>query len=267
MSGEKRTYLVEGDLSFPHLYRALAKRWYWLPLAVMLGGLVGLALSLTLSPVYRATASLGIAVDYGRTHPLNPAAERAALLQAQELVLADGTLFGVIDEIPDGTLNRLGISHPADLRPHLRVDRFENRWDLSVSLGRPADAAEVANRWAAVAVDRLEHAVEHAIRARELQSRIYELGCGLEIAESTGEAVWRCEEGDPGETEDLSEQLVQAVQASHGVLPGLSFAQLRQATPPGDPIYRGRTSLLLGGAMLGLAAGLLLMILWPVSRP
>lgn len=267
MSEETHTHLIEQDISFPRLYQALTKRWFWLPVAVILGGLIGLAVSLTLSPVYRATASLGIAVDYGRTHRLDPATERAALLQAQELILADETLSGVIAETPAGTLDRAGISQPSDLRPRLRLDRFENRWDLSVSFNRPEEASEVANLWAEVAVERLQVAVEHAVRARELQTRIYELGCSLEVAESTGRAIWRCEENEPAGSEDIPTRLVEEVRASHGILPGLSFAQLREATPPSDPIYRGRTALLLGGAVLGLAAGLLLIILWPVSRP
>lgn len=265
MSDHRPRILIQEDLNFQRVYRVLAQRWFWLPLAVVTGGLVGLVASFALSSAYRATASLGIAIDYSRTHPLDPAAERSALLQAQELLLADETLSEVIDRAPGEVLERSEISHPSELRSRIRLDRFENRWELSVSARRSVDAAVLANTWAQVGIERLRSALEHAVRARELQTRVYELGCDLEAFEGGEWALWRCEAGDPAEAEGLPEQLLEEVRASHGVLPGLTFAQLREAAPPGEPIYRGRTAMLLGGVLLGLAAGLLLMILWPVA--
>lgn len=263
---ERRTrYLLQEDLSFPKLYRTLAGRWLWLPLAIIAGGIVGMAVGFLLPGSYRASASLGIALDYGRTHPLNEAAERVALLQVQGVLLSDDTLADALRALPDEVLNRTGISEPDELRSAVRLDRFENRWELSGEAARPADAAALANAWAEAGVANLRAAVEHAVRARELQSQIHELGCSLQLSESTGEAVWRCELGEALPADDLPAELVEEAQASYGVPAGLSFALLREATPPSTPIYGGREGLVLGGALSGLAIGFLFVILWPVA--
>lgn len=263
MSERRSTSLLRRDVQFPELYRALAARWFWLPLAIIIGGLIAMTVAFFLPTSYRATASLGIAIDYGRTHSLDEAAERVALLQVQGVLLSDDTLEEAIQEVPAEVLERAGVSGPADLRTAVRLDRFENRWDLSADAPDPQDAAVLANRWAEAGVVNLRQAVEHAVRARALQSQIYELDCGLKPAEATGEAVWRCELGQGDAGQELPDALVREVQASHGVPPGLSFALLRRATPPADPLYGRVQWLVLGGALVGLALGLILMLLVP----
>ncbi|NIV29136.1 MAG: hypothetical protein GWN58_06380, partial [Anaerolineae bacterium] len=141
------------------------------------------------------------------------------------------------------------------------LDRYEGRWDLSARSERPAEAAALANAWLNASVTALERAVEHALRVQELQRSMYELGCALEESADGSQVLWGCVVGDPEEGDDLPEVLVDEIERSKGVIPGLTFAALRQANAPTEPLYRGRTWLLLGGLLAGLAVGLFLVVL------
>lgn len=255
---------IQEEISLPRLYRTLSRRWWWLPAAIFLGGVLGLALSFVLKAQFRATASLGVGIDLTRSLPLNRAAERAAMLRAQGLALADQTLQDAIDRLPASLVARNGIEGPADLRARVRLDQYEGRWDLSVRSSDPVDAAEMANEWARSVVENLKAAQVHAVRAQEIQGVLYGVGCELVSVNDTGRTAWQCgaQEDPPG---DLAEELVEEVRASKGILPALTYALLREANPPEQPVYRGRLALLAGGALVGVALALALAFAVPES--
>lgn len=252
--------LIARDLSFRRAYLVLASRWHWMVAIAVLGGLIGLLVSFALPAEYRATASLGVGIDYGRSAPLGGGAERIAYLQVQELLLSDETLTAVIEQLEPEVLARNDIEAPADLRSRMRIDRFEGRWDLSARAQLPRGAAQMVNAWLEVSVRSLREAVGHAIRAGELQAAIYELGCELTPEEDGGVPLWRCRTGDPESVDQIAQQLVEEIERSRGVLPALTFAALREAPVPEKPLYRGRSWMLLGGVLAGFAVGLGLVI-------
>jgi hypothetical protein len=85
----------------------------------------------------------------------------------------------------------------------------------------------------------------------------------LEAAEGSQQPVFQCLHGETEQAVELQQSLVEAVQKSQGLLPALTFAQLRQASVSDEPVYRGRSWLVLGGLMIGLALGLALILAAP----
>lgn len=259
--------LIERDLTLQQVYRVLAARWHWVAAITFLGGLIALLLGLALPAEYRATASLGVGIDYDRSVPLSAEPERIALLQVQELLLADETLSAVVEELDGDVRERNGIEVAADLRHRLRIDRYEGRWDLSARAVQPYDSAQIANAWLEASVLSLQQSLKHAIRAGELQRAIYELGCELAVTGDGEQVGWHCKLGGEEAAESLSVELVEEIERSHGILPSLSFASLRQASPPSRPVYRGRSWMLLGGVMAGLALGIGLVLYGAPAAP
>jgi hypothetical protein len=145
----------------------------------------------------------------------------------------------------------------ADLRQDLRLARRSDGWELLVYSDDPESAVELANAWADAALKRIKVALEHAIRAGELQSALYVASCSLEPAPLPQEgALWVCASADPPQDAGgLPEALVREVSLSQGILPAFTYSLQRQATLPGRPVAWGRADLALAGVGLGLVLG------------
>jgi uncharacterized protein involved in exopolysaccharide biosynthesis len=248
-------WLLSGDLSFNELYHALASRWTWLVITMLAGALAGWLSSFVIPPQYRSTASLGVGIDYGRTLPLDDQSERESWLRVQEFLLSDGVLQAAIDRSgPDARLSELAPS-PGDLRELIRLDRFEGRWDLTVETPDAEASAAAANAWASAAVEGLQTAVGHAIKAAELQTALYDASCRLTYVSDLDSAAWICQSGSSEEVGQIEDALLEEIRQSKGVLPALTFAVLRQAEPDPKPVRGGLLWLILGGLVAGAALG------------
>jgi len=245
--------LPEGNDSRDVLLR-LIRRWPWLLAAVCLGGLLGLGISGRLSPVYEAVAVVGMGVDYGRTLPLDDDAMRHALERARVVFLADETL--------EAALQASGQSgdkyHSADeLRDALRLSQIDGGWELGVRSGSAEEAARLANVWAAVSLESLQAAAEHAWRAADLQSKWYTAGCELmPAATPSGTSAWACAVSEQYDPEEALTQIEREAVLSRGILPSMSFAALQEAARPATALTSSRTLCILSGLLVGIVAGL-----------
>ncbi len=238
------------------LFQRLQRSWRFLLLMVVAGGLVGGALNALLPRQYRSEAVLNIGVDYGRSLPLEPEAERHALHRVRELLLADDTLSVALLKLQESSAPDPGIQDVAAFRQRLLLADVGSRWSLYATAGSPETAAAMANAWAESALSSLDVSIRHAVRAAEIQQAIFELGCRL-IAADSGQAVWECLEPDgSSSSEPLTGALITEANLSRGILPSLSYSLARQAQPPTDPIVQGRGAMILGGLLTGLFLGL-----------
>jgi hypothetical protein len=258
--------MLTSELAFADLYVHLRRRWPWLVIAIVAGGIVGAILGQLLPTRMRATASLGVGVDYGRSQPLSAELERLALLHVQELILEDATLARALALAGAGTDDET-IPSPADLRSSIRLDRYENRWDLIVHARSSARAEALAEAWSSAALEGLEEAMVHALRAQELQARLYGLGCRLERIGDQGEVRWQCLAAD-GEVAqaDLPQALVEEIQRSRGILPALTFGRLRSGAGSAETTRQATPLLALAGAVAG-GSWMLIALLWLGSPP
>lgn len=255
--------MIRDDVEFQQLYATSRRRWPVLLLSFLLGGILGLVSSLLLTPMYRSTASLGVGIDYSRALPLSRANEDKALLQVQNLILSDEVFEAAIGLVTDEALRREGISEVPDLRPLVRLERFDGRWDLSVTARDPGHAAELASAWAQASEQALASALEHALLVQEMQSELFEISCARVTLEETGEQVWDCSGSEVPQESSLPPRWIDEIEASRGIIPALTFSRLVGPSIPTQSARAGRPLMVVGGLVLGGIAGVLLLILGP----
>jgi hypothetical protein len=242
----------------------LIRRWPWVLLAIIVGGLLGLGAAGLLPPLYEAVAVVGVGVDYGRTLPLDDEALRHAFDRAREVFLADETLEAVwaaeAPAAPAATAN--------EVRDSLRLSEIGGGWELGVRAASPEAGSRLANAWALTSVEALQSAAVHAWRAADLQSKWYITGCELQPAAAPPlPAAWACtaapEEYDP---EQALSEIEQEAVLSRGILPSMSFSMLQEADLPGDPLAGSRGMSVLAGLLSGAVVGVMAALTWRVRR-
>ncbi len=242
----------------PRFYAAqLVRRWLAIFALAVLGAVVGWGVSALRSPLYAATAVLGIGIDYGRVLPLDDRAEKVAMDRVRALLLADETL-----ETALASLRAADTPTPAsasDMRQQIRLEDMRSEWHLTAYSHSPDAAAAMANAWASSALEALHQAAWHAWRAAELQGVLYGLGCALEPSPSSAaQSVWTCQMGQPEpDAEEVLGLLLEETRLSRGVLPCLSYSLLREAEAPDAPVIGGRGWLILAGLACGGLTGIL----------
>lgn len=241
---------MDDDFDLALAYARILRRWPWVSLAAVAGGILGLLASFAQAPRYRSSAVIEIAVDYNRTAPAREVTVEQAFDRVRSLLLADETLEGAIR-----LSGAAGIDVP-EVRSRIRLAHRPNGWELIVDGQDPAQAAALAEAWANVAMARLEEAMGHALRAAELQWALYQASCQLVADEAARQALWVCQsdvvEGDPA---TLAASLLAEASLSHGILPVFTYSVAQHAAVPRSPMVWDRGWLILAGAMAGMISG------------
>jgi uncharacterized protein involved in exopolysaccharide biosynthesis len=241
------------------LYQATLQHWWILFLGVVLGGLAGLTATYFTDPLYEASASILISIDFNRASIRDDFTIYQANDRVRELLLSDETLQGSIDRLGVDSTNDL-FNSPAEFRDHLRIAQHPASFELFFYAHEPKLAAEGANAWAQAGIASIEQAYLYAVRAVEYQSALYEANCTLELRTVGTEErpIWVCNSDDLGiNAEDLPDLLLDEVMGSRGILPIYSFALGQEATAPQKPILWSRTEFILAGIGLGTVLGFL----------
>lgn len=255
--------MIEATVDSRDLLIRLLRRWPWVFLAGVLGGLLGLGLSRILPPVYEAVAVVGVGVDPGRSLPMDAETLRLALDRVREVFLADTTLEAV--RLGAGEDVAAELTTPNQLRETLRLSEIDAGWELGVRSPIPDRAATLANLWSETSVQALQEAERHAWTAADLQAKWYIVGCRLvPVPDQPAAAQWECKERpeDYDPEQALSEIQSEAV-LSRGVLPSMSFASLQRAEPPASPLTTSRALLGMAGCVAGLLGGVVAAMSWP----
>ena len=247
--------MIEATVDSRDLLVRLLRRWPWIFLAGVLGGLLGVGLSRIMPPVYEAVAVVGVGVDPGRALPMDDQTRRLARDRVREVFLADASLEAVRVGAGEDVASEFATVN--QLRDTLRLSEIDAGWELGVRSPFPNRAARLANLWSEVSVQALLEAGRHAWTAAELQAKWYIVGCRLvQSPDEPATALWECkerpEEYDP---EEALNRIQSEAVLSLGVLPSMSFAVLQQADLPVSPLTSSRAVLGLAGALAGVLAG------------
>ncbi|MGH2606029.1 MAG: hypothetical protein ACRDG5_05510 [Anaerolineales bacterium] len=252
---------MDEDLNLANTYRRMLRRWPWISLGTVVGGILGLVASLGRVPVYQSSATIEINVDYNRTAPMSDLTLEQALDNVRVLLLADETLERAIRlagfEEPIG---------PSEMRSRIRLAHRLDGWELLVNGEDPGKTAALANAWAEVALSRLGEATTHALRAAEWQGALYHASCQLVPDEAAERPVWVCRSDEPeGDPERIPSALLAEASMSHGILPIFTYSLAQRASIPARPVLWDRGTLVLGGAVAGGGSALAWVILdpWP----
>jgi len=243
----------------------LVRKWWILAIGGIVGGLLGLLLGGLRQPIYQAASVLAVNVDYGRTKPLELVVEDRALDRVWALVLSDAVLEATRTRLVESVGEAPDWATLADLRQHIRLDNRLSRWELFGISSTPAHAAAIANAWADVSYQTLVDAQSHAWQAITLQGEAFLVACAQTIPGQAAQVLWECVASQPGVRPEDVAALRAEIDASHGILPILTFERIQAATEPDDPTLWGRGGLVLSGALTGMLVALAILAI-AVSR-
>jgi hypothetical protein len=241
------------DLDLVDIYRRLLARWHWAFAAALVGGLLGLAASYLRPPVYEASAVIEIGIDRSRAEVPDDVTVRQAHDRVRGLLLADDTLEWAAQS---GGMVQEGSEAVAALRSRIRLSEQPDGWRLTVLGASAGEAERLARAWADVSLSQIAEASRHAVRAAEWQGLLFEASCRLiPVEDDPVDAVWLCRSAPPGGADAVPASILAEVEASRGILPVFSYSLVQKADGTAEPVLWGRGSLILGGALAGLAAG------------
>ncbi|MFV2044475.1 MAG: hypothetical protein ACC700_14730 [Anaerolineales bacterium] len=237
-------------------------RWYVLLLAGLAGGLAGLIFSIVRPPLYEADAVIAINIDYGRTKPLELIVEDRALDRVWQFLTSDEVLRAASEKLSAQSASSTAWESPESMREYVRLEARLSDWHFIAQNEDPETAAMIANAWTQAGIEGLDDAYAHAWAALSLQNGELEVFCFEQSQPMTSDSIANCLASGPSFDLEGLESLIEEIEASHGILPSLSYELMRSATPPDSPVVWNRGALVISGAFIGLlVAGVVLA--WP----
>ena len=239
------------------ILQSITKRWWITALSMVMGGFCALLITRFIPPVYEASASFSVTIDYTRTGALSDVQEDQAMRGIGYVITSDEVIESVIDEV------RLQQSDYSRIQfdKNSTLDREEFRWTLRYRSSDPALAEKVAIIWADTSNSVIQEGLIHA----QIVDSVTEVLWGLEtcLKRSTGQfgTVDLC--GYSG-SQDLVHEIAQLSQLIHeektqtrGLFTPLTVHMVQQPRYPDSPV-RYQENLL---TTAGIVAGLILSIL------
>lgn len=231
------------------------KRWWVIVLMTVLGGLVGWTFHFFNPPVYEATSFVTANMDfqqraltqYEEDYAFDSAGSISMWDDVENQIIAEAKIRGIPIE-----LNQLG--------QQMFFERKQSVFELHIRNRDPQIAAQLANIWAEKFYEALNGALEHAIRADQIQAQIDAINGSL----SSGSPVISPQAQTTLKT--LSDELLQEQQSSQGIISIMKFAVTGSATAPQKPVLYYLANLVLAGACIGFIVSLWLVSSFKVHR-
>ncbi len=243
------------DFSIMGAFERLARRWWLVALAGILGACLGWLFSLQLVPVYEARAIMLISVDYAQTGNLDD-------LNLDHAVGVAGSTVnsGIVFErlIAAAQARQIALD-ASDILQNFSMERRQQQWDLVVRHADPQAAAFLANAWLEYGVQVLEEYRQHALRAQGLRDYLRLMSACPPAPDLDPPPPAICSGGNTIDTAHM--QVIQAdlsaeIQASRGVFSALVFAPELKAEAPLEPVLYQAQWLVFSGLILGLLVGI-----------
>jgi uncharacterized protein involved in exopolysaccharide biosynthesis len=243
------------------IWQRIRTRW-WLPVALaVLGGLIGWAFHFIRTPVYQATATLTVMMDFTRGE-LTQYEQDYAFNAVGAVVNSSAVMERVVT-----VAQARSVEIPSAQQGQKFLEGRQSVWDLHVRSQDPDQAADLANIWAEVSLEVLNTALEHSIQADQLTMQIYRLEACL--PETPGMAFpLAMLKPSPKDCSRYSLSEIQAELAARttalaeersqtmGILSSFEFALSNPAVTPTEPVVGDPGKMTLAGAAIGVIISL-----------
>jgi uncharacterized protein involved in exopolysaccharide biosynthesis len=228
--------------------------WKILVIGVILGGLIGLAISSILQPQYEAVSLFTFSFDFARTGLLTDIEEDQAMEVAGDLINSTPVFQSVLSNAEESGIKIV----PDDIRTRFVAERRFDQWLLKVRWNNPEIAAQLANLWSETSRDALMSAQQAAIKTNSLHRYILSLESCFQQSTSGLPAQPLCQAANrlelQAEMQKTGEDMQLWQNQAKGIFPGLNFSWAQEASIPKNPIQHERGSLVLAGCLTGLIA-------------
>jgi hypothetical protein len=241
-----------------NIFKNIFSRWFYLPLTMILGGLLGLILHGFLPSIYEAQSKFVVTIDYTKTGYLSDIQEDQAMRGIGSLIGSDYILQRTVDGAssfnPKITL--------ADIKDKSRLERGEFEWFIRIRDKNARNAAELVNLWANQANQVLTEAATHSFRAEELFKYLDSIEMCLQRISSGAESKSPCDLKNVDqileEIKKVGEIAYQEKEASRGLMPAVSVNLIEKGQVPTIPIIYAKNAFVFVGAMIGM----ILILIW-----
>ena len=142
---------MENDFVPSELIKTIARKWWILVLAMVLGGLAGMLITRTHKPVYQSQATITTAVNYAYTGHLED-------WELDHLIMAVGDVIdstAVRESVVESVLSEGTNASADEILQEMAVIRKGNNWLLTVRGSNPVTAQRITLSWANDALDAL----------------------------------------------------------------------------------------------------------------
>jgi uncharacterized protein involved in exopolysaccharide biosynthesis len=237
------------------LERTLA-RWWIVVLITVLGGIVGWAFHFFHPSIYEATAIITANMDFQKRE-LTQYEEDYAFGVADAIITSTGVKNQIIAEAQTGGFP-IEINQ---LQQQMFLERKQSVWELHIRNRDLKVATELANLWAEKAIEALDVALGHALRADQIQDQINSIASSQPASGSSGLST-----EIQATLQNLSSELLQEQQLSLGLISIMKFALTGSAVVPGKPVLYYLANLVLAGACIGFIVSLWVVNNYKVQR-
>ena len=239
------------------ILQSITKRWWVTAICMVMGGFCALLLTRFIRPVYEASASFSVTIDYTRTGVLSDVQEDQAMRGIGYVITSDEVIESVIEEVKlqQSDYSRIQFEKESTL------DREEFRWTLRYRSSDPVLAEKVAIIWADTSNSIIQEGLIHA----QIVDSVTEVLWGLEdcLKRSTGQFGIADLCGFYG-LQDLVNEIVQLSQLIHeektqtrGLFAPLTVHMVQQPRHPDSPVQHQKNLLTTAGILAGLILSIL----------
>ncbi len=240
------------NLNFLDLLNGITTRWYFLVAGMLAGGLIGLAITPFLPPLYESNAVFAVTIDYTQTGMLSDVEE-------DQIMRAVGTLI-FYDEVIDETLADLkgqGLDLSRDeFYEDAVFEREEFRWAIRYRDADPHIAFQVVDTWEKQADRIIQEGLQHANLAASYQNVLTGLETCLQRMTQSSNTNEECSidnlDAILAGIEKTSDLITVEKEQSRGLFSGLAVLLAEQAKLPTQPVRHQVNTLVLCGALVGL---------------
>lgn len=258
--------MLESELAPLEDFRKITRRLWWIVALVLLGGALGWLIHSFRPPVYEAKSLIVVSLDFEQTGPIQE-------LEQDQLVFAAIGLFSspyILDEVTQELQAIDPDFDPLVIGQNAVVERRRSQIYLIVRQDDLQGAVDAANLWGWKAYKALQAAHRNAVLAESLSEYVEALStCPTPPAE-TADLSGFCGQLSPDEIEQelqrASLTIDQVTAQAMGIVSAIGYEQPEAAEIPIRPIAYDRWSMILGGALIGLAAAVVLASLLPIKE-
>lgn len=229
--------------------------WQIIVIFMVVGGLVGLLLSVLKTPVYEASATLTTNMELVRNSNITEIMVDAEIEHVGTLPYYPEIIDKLIQKEKEQG-NTISLEY---LKKNGSIERELMNTFLKVRGPDPEVAARIATEWAQITFDRLQQAFPYAVAVSSAKQQLQEIDSCLNDPKKLD--VPFCKNLTADQADQIIETANQTIIAQSpytlGLTVALNVSDYQPASVPTEPLWNARGTLVLSAMLVGLIVGII----------